>query len=55
VVDIYNSTSNKWTTASLTLARYALAATTIGDLAIFAGGTTGSVNYNDKLSYCDAV
>ncbi len=34
-VDIYNSTSNTWSTASLSQARFNLATTTVGNLAIF--------------------
>jgi hypothetical protein len=41
VVDIYNSANNTWTTASLSQARADLAATTVGNLAIFAGGQNG--------------
>jgi hypothetical protein len=38
VVDIYNSSNNKWTTASLSQARINLVATSVGNLAFFAGG-----------------
>ena len=40
-VDIFNATSRTWTTAALSVARYALAATSLPNqgLAIFAGGT----------------
>jgi hypothetical protein len=37
-VDIYNVTSRLWTTALLSVYRYSLAAASIGNLAIFAGG-----------------
>jgi hypothetical protein len=40
VVDIYNVSSNTWTTASLSQARVYLAATSVGNLAFFAGGGT---------------
>jgi hypothetical protein len=44
VVDIYHSSSNTWTTAFLSQTRYFLAATTVGNLALFAGGyNTGNV------------
>ncbi len=45
VVDIYNSSSNKWTTASLSQARGSLAAITVGNLALFAGGDNGGVSF----------
>ncbi len=38
VVDIFHVTTGKWTNASLSVARKYLAATTVGDLAVFAGG-----------------
>ncbi len=41
VVDIYNSSSNTWTNASLSQARALLAATSVGNLALFAGGLYG--------------
>jgi hypothetical protein len=43
VVDIFNSTSGRWTTAALSVARIYLAATSLPEqgLAIFAGGWTG--------------
>jgi hypothetical protein len=39
-VDIFNATSGLWTTATLSVARYGLAATSLPNdgLAIFAGG-----------------
>ena len=39
-VDIFDASSGKWTTAALSVARYALAATSLPNqgLAIFAGG-----------------
>ena len=37
-VDIYNYSSNTWTTASLSQARQYLAATFVGNLSLFAGG-----------------
>lgn len=40
LVDIYNASSGKWSTANLTEARDTLAATTVGNLIIFAGGHT---------------
>jgi hypothetical protein len=38
VVDLYNSASGKWSTAQLTVARTYISATSVGNLAIFAGG-----------------
>ncbi len=37
-VDLYNGVSGLWTTAQLSLARWSLAATSAGNVAIFAGG-----------------
>jgi hypothetical protein len=37
-VDLYNSASGTWSTAQLSVARYFLAATSVGNVAIFAGG-----------------
>jgi hypothetical protein len=41
VVDIYNSVTGAWSTAVLSVARFALAAASVGNVALFAGGTTG--------------
>jgi hypothetical protein len=41
VVNIYDSVSGKWTIASLSQARANLTATTVGNLALFAGGQDG--------------
>lgn len=38
IVDIYNITSMSWTVAHLSYPRHSMAATTVGDYAIFAGG-----------------
>jgi hypothetical protein len=45
LVDIYNSANNTWTTASLSQARARHRATTVGNLAIFAGGLYGAVKF----------
>ena len=45
VVDIYNYSSNTWTTANLSQARYFLAATSVGNLALFAGGYNNGVSF----------
>jgi hypothetical protein len=41
-VDLYNITSGTWSTAQLSVARGYLAATSVGNVAIFAGGRTGN-------------
>jgi hypothetical protein len=41
-VDLYNYTSGTWSTAKLSVARFLLAATSVGNVAIFAGGRTGN-------------
>ena len=43
VVDMYNSLLGTWSTAQLSVARLVLAAASVGNVAIFAGGYTGSV------------
>ena len=42
-VDLYNSATGAWSTAQLSVARYGLAAASVGNVAIFAGGWTASV------------
>ena len=37
-VDVYNSTTGTWSTARLSVARHSLAATSVGNLSLFAGG-----------------
>ncbi len=41
-VDLYNGASGTWSTAQLSVARRYLAATFVGSVAIFAGGSTGN-------------
>ncbi len=41
-VDLYNGASGTWSTAQLSVARMFLAATSVGNVAIFAGGSTGN-------------
>jgi hypothetical protein len=41
-VDLYNYTSGTWSTAQLSVARSAFAATSVGNVAIFAVGYTGN-------------
>ena len=42
VVDIYNSVTGAWSTAVLSVARSALAAASVGNVALFAGGIDGA-------------
>ena len=42
-VDLYNSATGAWSTAQLSVARYNPAAASVGNVAIFGGGYTGSV------------
>jgi hypothetical protein len=48
VVDIFDGTSGKWSTARLSVARYGLAATSLPSqgLALFAGGQGAWVSQN---------
>ena len=41
-VDLFNSASGTWSTARLSVARSGLAATSVGNVAIFAGGYTSN-------------
>ena len=41
-MDLYNYTSGTWSTANLSVARHYLAATSVGNVAIFAGGRIGN-------------
>ncbi len=47
-VDLYNSASGTWSTARLSVARWSLAATSVGNVAFFAGGDTATGN----CSFC---
>ena len=40
VVDMYDSGTGRWSTAELSQARYSPSATSVGTVAIFAGGDT---------------
>ena len=44
-VDLYNSASGTCSTAQLSVARYDLAATSVGTVAIFAGGAGGNCSF----------
>jgi hypothetical protein len=50
-VDLYNSASGTWSTARLSVGRALLAATSVGNMAIFAGGLTG----NCSFAVCDCI
>ena len=56
-VDLYNYTSGSWSTARLSVARDFLAATSVGNVAIFAGGYTGNCSFTlfGMMSVGDAV
>ena len=41
VVDLYNGATGAWSTAQLSVARSSLAAASVGNVALFAGGDTG--------------
>ena len=43
VVDLYDSGTGRWSTAHLSQARSDLSATSVGTVAIFAGGSTGNL------------
>jgi hypothetical protein len=45
-VDLYNSASGIWSTAQLSVARGYLAATSIGSVAIFAGGDVDTCSFH---------
>ena len=45
VVDLYNSASGTWSTAQLSVARRFLAATSVGNVAFFAGGDSGNCSF----------
>jgi hypothetical protein len=44
VVDLYDSGTGRWSTAQLSEARYGLSATSVGTVAIFAGGSNFKSN-----------
>jgi hypothetical protein len=43
-VDLYDRQTGQWSTALLSVSRFSLAATSVGNVAIFAGGITGGGN-----------
>ena len=44
-VDLYNSASGTWSTAQLSVSRFSLAATSVGNVTIFAGGSTSNCSF----------
>ena len=52
-VDIYNSATGAWATALLSVARSVLAATSVGSLAIFAGGSGARVDGSEAKNVVD--
>ncbi len=50
-VDLYNVTSGTWSTAQLSMARAFLSATSVGKVAIFAGGWLDRTS-NSSFSLC---
>jgi hypothetical protein len=49
-VDLYNSASGTWSTARLSVSRTQLAATSVGNVALFAGGYEGNCRF--ALCHC---
>jgi hypothetical protein len=49
IVDIYNNANGRWYISQLSNARYFMAAASVGNLALFAGG------YNDTEAYLNQV
>ncbi len=45
-VDLYNITSGTWSTAPLSVGRFLHAATSVGNVAIFAGGYSGKCSFS---------
>jgi hypothetical protein len=43
VVDLYDSGTGRWSTAQLSQARWEFSATSVGTVAIFAGGADGKL------------
>ncbi len=43
VVDLYDNRTGRWSTAQLSQARYSLSATSVGTVALFAGGESSKL------------
>jgi hypothetical protein len=57
VVDVYNGATGAWSTATLSVARYYIAAASVGNVALFAGGYAASalfVQGGDGKMFMDA-
>ncbi len=52
VVDLYDSGTGRWSTAQLSQARAGISATSVGAVAIFAGGHFGSKLLKIVCVYC---
>jgi hypothetical protein len=52
VVDLYDSKTGRWSTAQLSQASFGLAATSVGTVAIFAGGFLGSKLMRIVFAFC---
>ncbi len=56
VVDLYDSGTGRWSTAQLSQARYLLSATSVGTVAMFAGGAFGSKLLRDCVCFfCEGL
>lgn len=53
-VDIYDDASGRWSTASLSVARTNLAATSVGPYALFAGGSTSFTSSTNVIDVYDS-
>ncbi len=51
VVDLYNSTTGAWSTAQLSASRHSLAAASVGNFAIFAGGGYASAVLSSGIRF----
>ena len=49
IVDIYDLTSETWSTANLSQARSGVAASVVGDVALFGGGQTSTTEVSDRV------
>ncbi len=52
VVDVYNGNTGAWSTAQLSVARSYFAAASVGNLALFAGGSDGSALLRQGCVWC---
>ena len=55
VVDLYDSGTRQWSTAQLSQARYQLSATSVGTVAIFAGGGYSKLLRDCVCLLCEGV